>query len=149
MSRFVAAALFGLTLLSAAPASAEEVVEGAPAWPTAQALIAQERGAWDVYARRDTAAPDSLSADYVEVLDDNSLNDRRAHLAQIAEADLADYSLEGFRVTRLSDDAMLVTYEADWTDGAGATGRVAITSGWAMRDQAWRNVFYRETPLAE
>lgn len=147
MRRILTAAAIGLALATAAPAMAEEIVEGAALWPTAQTLIANERTAWDVYARRDTAAPDLLSADYLEVLDDNTLNDRAAHLAMIADADLAAYALEGFRVIRLSDDAMVVTYEADWTDGAGESGRVAISSGWSIRDGEWRNVFYRETPL--
>ena len=147
MRRILTAAVFGLTLASAAPALAEEIVEGSAQWPVGQTLIANERTAWDVYARRDTAAPDLLSGDYVEVLDDNTLNDRMAHLAMIADADLSAYALEGFRVIRLSDDAMIVTYEADWTDGAGESGRVAISSGWALRDGEWKNVFYRETPL--
>lgn len=147
MRRILTAAVLGLTLAVAAPALAEEIVEGSPQWPLAQTLIANERTAWDVYARRDTTAPDLLSADYVEVLDDNTLNDRAAHLAMIADADLLAYALEGFRVIRLSDDAVIVTYEADWTDGAGAGGRVAISSGWALRDGEWRNVFYRETSL--
>lgn len=147
MRRILTAAVFGLTLVAAGPAAAEEIVEGSPHWAVAQALIVNERTAWDVYARRDTAAPDLLSADYVEVLDDNTLNDRMAHLAMIADANLAAYALEGFRVIRLSDDAMIVTYEADWADGAGESGRVAISSGWALRDGEWKNVFYRETPL--
>jgi hypothetical protein len=147
MRRFLTAAVMGVALAAAAPAMAEEIVETSAQWTLAQTLISHERTAWDVYARRDTAAADLLSEDYVEVLDDNALNDRAAHLAMIAEADLAAYSLEGFRVIRLSDDAMLVTYEADWTDSAGESGRVGITSGWAIRDGEWRNVFYRETPL--
>lgn len=148
MRRFLTAAALGAALAAAAPAMSEEIVETSAQWTLAQTLITHERTAWDVYARRDTAAPDLLSEDYVEVRDDNALNDREAHLGMIADADLAAYSLEGFRVIRLSDDAMLVSYEADWTDGAGETGRVAITSGWAIRDGDWRNVFYRETPLA-
>ena len=147
MRRIMIATVVCLALAKATRAMAEEIVEGSPHWPTAQALIGNERTAWDVYARRDTAAPDLLSGDYVEVLDDNTLNDRAAHLAMIVDADLSAYALEGFRVIRLSDDAMVVTYEADWTDGAGESGRVAISSGWALRDGAWRNVFYRETPL--
>ena len=147
MRRILTAVVLGLTLVSAAPAMAEEIVECSAQWPVAQTLIANERTAWDVYSRRDTAAPDLLSGDYVEVLDDNTLNDRSGHLAMIADADLSAYALEGFRVIRLSDDAMIVTYEADWTDGAGESGRVAISSGWALRDGEWRNVFYRETPL--
>ena len=147
MRRILTAAAFSLSLGSAAPAMAEEIVQGSAHWSVAETLIANERAAWDVYARRDTAAPDLLSDDYVEVLDDNTLNDRAAHLAMIAGADLSAYALEGFRVIRLSEDAMIVTYEADWTDGAGESGRVAISSGWALRDGEWRNVFYRETPL--
>jgi hypothetical protein len=147
MRRILTAAAFSLSLGSAAPAMAEEIVQGSAHWSVAETLIANERTAWDVYARRDTAAPDLLSGDYVEVLDDNTLNDRAAHLAMIADADLSAYALEGFRVIRLSDDAMIVTYEADWTDGAGESGRVAISSGWALRDGEWKNVFYRETPL--
>lgn len=147
MRRILTAAILGLTLTTAPPTLAEEIVEGSAQWSVAQTLIANERTAWDVYARRDVAAPDLLSGDYVEVLDDNTLNDRAAHLAMIADADLSAYALEGFRVIGLSDDAMIVTYEADWTDGAGETGRVAISSGWALRDGVWNNVFYRETPL--
>lgn len=147
MRRILTAAALGLTLATAGPAMAEEIVEGSPYWTVARTLIANERTAWDVYARRDTEAPDLLSGDYVEVLDDNTLNDRAAHLAMIADADLSAYALQGFRAIRLSDDAMIVTYEADWTDGAGESGRVAISSGWALRDGEWRNVFYRETPL--
>ena len=147
MRRLLTAAVMGVALAAAAPAMSEEIVATSAQWPLAQTLINHERTAWDVYSRRDTAAPDLLSADYVEVLDDNALNDREAHLAMIADADLAAYSLDGFRVIRLSDDAMLVTYEAHWSDGAGETGRVAITSGWAVRNGEWRNVFYRETPV--
>lgn len=147
MRLLLAALLSACALAASPPAHAEEVTEGAPAWPVAETLIANERTAWDIYARRDTAAPDLLSADYVDLLPGGEVGDRASHLAMIPDADLAAYSLEGFRVIRLSDDAMLVTYEADWTDSAGETGRVAITSGWAIRDGEWRNVFYRETPL--
>ena len=146
MRLVLVAALAAVSLMTSAPAQAEEVVEGSAVWSTAQTLIANERTAWDVYARRDTAAPDLLSSDYVDLLGDNTINDRHAHLAQIAEADLSSYSLEDFRVIRLSDDAMLVTYEAAWADSAGESGRVAVTSGWAIRDGVWMNVFYRETP---
>lgn len=146
--RFIlTAVVVGLGLATAAPATAEEIVDGSPHWAAARALIANERTAWDVYARRDSSAPDLLSGDYVEVLDDNTLNDRTAHLAMIADADLQAHALDGFRVIRLTDEAMLVTYEADWADSDGGAGRVAVTSGWALREGRWLNVFYRETPL--
>jgi len=147
MRQVLIAALVGVTLLLAPTAHAEEVVQGGVHWPTAESLIANERAAWDVYARRDVDAPNLLSDDYVDLLPGGEASDRTAHLAAIVDADLTAYSLEGFRVIRLNDEAMLVTYEADWASSDGETGRVAVTSGWALRDGQWLNVFYRETPL--
>ena len=146
-SALAAVCLVGASLSSAPPAHAEEVVEGAPLWSLAQTLIANERTAWDVYFRRDVAAPNLLSDDYIDLIVGNEVADRDTHLAAIAEADLSAYELEGFRVIRLSDDAMLVTYQATWTDNDGVSGQVAVTSGWAPRDGVWKNVFYRESPL--
>jgi|GEM_PF-5417259 len=147
MRRLIAAAVFGLVMTLSVPAYAEDIREGSAFWATAQTLIANERTAWEVYQRRDTSAPDLLTPDYVEVLEGGEVNGRAAHLAMIAEADLPSYALDAFVVTRLTDEAMIVTYEADWTDSAGEAGRLAVTSGWAVRGGSWMNVFYRETPL--
>lgn len=148
MRHAVIAAVAAPQLVFASPTHAEEVVRDSAAWPIAQALIANERTAWDAYARRDGAAPDLLSSDYVDLLPGGEINDRAGHLAAIAEADLPSYSLDGFRVMRLSVDAMRVTYAVDWAYSTGETERVAVTSGGALRDGQWLNASYRETPLA-
>lgn len=105
----VIAVVAAAQLVFASPTHAEEIARDSAAWPIAHALIASERTAWDVYARRDLAAPDLLSSDYVDLLPGGEINGRAGHLAAIAEADLPSYSLDGLWVMRQNVDAMRVT----------------------------------------
>lgn len=140
--------------VSAAPAAAEDVTDVAAHRTLVQTLTGYEREAWATYARRDVAAaPARLAADYSDLQTDGTVLDRAGHLAFVPEANLADYSLDQFRVFRLTPDSALVTYRArsreNTASGPGPQSVALVTSGWARRDGRWLNVFYREVPAPE
>jgi hypothetical protein len=116
----------------------------------ARQLIANERGAWDKYAKRDVeGSRPPMADDYADVQGDGSVLDREAHLAFVPEANVEWYELDRFQVIRLSPDAAVVTYRARARDrGAKDQYQADVTSGWSRRKGRWLNTFYRETPTA-
>jgi hypothetical protein len=116
----------------------------------ARQLIANERGAWDKYAKRDVeGSRPAMAEDYADVQGDGSVLDREAHLAFVPEANVEWYELDRFHVIRLSPDAAVVTYRARARDrGAKDPYEADVTSGWSRRKGRWLNTFYRETPTA-
>ena len=138
-----------LLLLAAVPAKAEEVRPGSPHASLAEQLVAHERRTWELYARRDVAALAALTAeDYSDIYPDGTVVDRAGYLADVAQVRVDSFALSDFHVFMLAPESALVTYVAR---GVGQTPRageirseVAVTSGWALRNGEWRNVFYRE-----
>jgi hypothetical protein len=62
----------------------------------------------------------------------------------LSDADLKDYRLSNFRVSRLKDDAAVVTYHVDAHAAVGGNDALmtnSVTSGWAKRDRKWLNMF--------
>lgn len=143
---WIVAALLS-ALLVATRAAAEKLT---PEDPLARELVANERAAWDKYARRDLEGSRPLLADdYADVQGDGSVLDREGHLSFVPQADVEWYELDRFHVIRLAPDAALVTYRARAQDrGAEEPYQADVTSGWSRRDGRWLNTFYRETPTA-
>lgn len=137
-------------LLAAAlgPVRAGELRPGSAQWPLAEQLIANERAAWENYARRDLAASAKvLAEDYADVQTDGTVLDRAGHLAFVPEANLEWHELDRFHVFLLAPDAAVVTYRARARDrGAQEEYQAEVTAGWSLRAKRWVNSFYRETP---
>lgn len=154
MRLFASFALAAGLALAALPAAAEDVTDAARHRTLVQTLTGYEREAWATYARRDVVnAPARLAADYSDLQADGTVLDRAGHVAFVPDADLASWTLDQFRVFRLSPDVALVTYRArsreNTATGPGPESVAWITSGWARRGGRWLNVFYRETSAGE
>lgn len=154
--------LLAVLLVAPAWATAQDPSSSAPADASAveQRLIANEKGSWEAARRKDYAAFGSLLADdFVDVFPNGKIVGKKELLEQyIRGVDLREYSLSDFRVVWLSRDAALVVYravargsehqlQAHTASGEEIEVHVAVTSGWALRDGVWKNVFYRENDL--
>lgn len=136
-----------VAILVPIPAPAEQL---APEDALARQLVANERGAWEKYVRRDLAGSrPPMADDYADVQGDGSVLDREGHLAFVPEANVEWHELDRFHVFRLAPDAALVTYRARVRDrGAQDVYQADVTAGWSRRKGRWLNTFYRETPTA-
>lgn len=134
-----------LLVLGASPAHAEKLP---PENELARQLVANERAAWDKYAKRDLeGSKPLLAADYADVQTDGTVLDRNGHLAFVPEANTEWFELDRFHVFRLSDDAAVVTYRAQARDKGSSDLYIAdVTAGWSRRGKRWLATFYRETP---
>lgn len=153
-----------LTVLLVAPTWAADQGRSPAAPADASAvelrLIANEKASWEAARRKDYAAFASLlSDDFVDIFPNGKIVGKKELVEQyIRGVDLREYSLSDFRVVWLSRDAALVVYravargsehqiQAHTVSGEEIEVRAAVTSGWALRDGVWKNVFYRENDL--
>ncbi len=79
--------------------------------------------------------------------------DRAEHVRQLDNGPtVTEYSLSDPRLIRISDDAVLLCYRADYRRPTGAASGPAdvmfISSLWCQRDGEWVNVFSQDTPAA-
>ena len=116
-----------------------------PPDPFAENVISLEKRLWEASKNFDKATYASLLAsDYYEV-SDLGLSTRAEALDSL-EGPVADYSLDDFKVTKLADNAALVTYKSSVRAGS-STVNALDTELWVNRDGKWETTFFQETGL--
>lgn len=110
----------------------------------ADTLIAYEHETWSLIKRKNFERFASyLAEDFYDIFPDGEERTKSGLLEFLSVADLKDYRLSNFRVTMLTQDAAIVTYDVDARaviKGREISMNNSVTSGWAKRDNRWLNV---------
>jgi hypothetical protein len=111
----------------------------------ADTLIAYENETWRLIKQKDLKGFASyLAEDLYDIFPDGKERTKSDLLEFLSEAELKDYQLTNFRVTKLNKDAAVVTYHVDaraLIQGREISMKNSVTSGWARRRGKWLNVF--------
>jgi hypothetical protein len=112
--------------------------------PAADTLIAYEHETWRLIKRKDLNGFASyLAEDFYDIFPDGQERTKSELLEFLRGADLQDYRLSNFRVTMLTHDAAILTYQVDARaiiKGKEILMNNSVTSGWAKRGGRWVNV---------
>jgi hypothetical protein len=110
----------------------------------ADILISHEKETWALIQRKDLEKFASyLAEDFYDIFPDGEERSKSELLEFLRDAELKDYRLSNFRVTMLTSDAAIVTYDVDAravVKGKELSMHNAVTSGWARRGGKWLNV---------
>jgi hypothetical protein len=121
---------------------------GANASPS-DPLVDAERQSWDMARKRDkTAYAEFLADDFVAVSEYGRLN-KTQNVEDLDNLQIADYSLQGIQVHRLSDDVAMLNYKVTARGiyrGEKFESTNLTSSVWSKRTGKWLNVFFQETP---
>jgi hypothetical protein len=121
----------------------------APAPAVDAQLVASEKSMWELWKHKDAKSFGGLLADdFFDVYLSGETAGKAALLRGFNDADLLDYRLTPMRVVRLASDARVLVYRAHIRGRVAAKALeydVDVTSVWAVRNGAWKSVFYRET----
>jgi hypothetical protein len=131
---------FGQSQPSASPAEAKRK----------EMFEAKVKEEWDALKNRDKKAYGELLAeDYQGVeVDGKGERNKTQALNELAETNVANYTLWGLSVIPLSEDAALITYEVTIQfppRSAIRLSRVYISELWVKRAGQWKEVHYQET----
>ena len=110
----------------------------------ADTLIAYEHETWSLIKRKDLNAFASyLAEEFYDIFPDGQERTKSELLEFLRGADLQDHRLSNFRVTMLTHDAAILTYQVDARaiiNGKEILMNNSVTSGWAKRGGRWVNV---------
>ncbi len=130
---------------SASPSASTAASPSASTSPAADPT-ALENQVWDALKRRDyTAFGNFLADDSVEVEPDGVF-DKAGSISGVQQFDASKYTLSDFAVTKIDDDASLVTYIVHAPAPSTETERHSTI--WARRNGKWLAVFHQGTPQA-
>lgn len=116
-----------------------------PPDPFTENIVSLEKRLWEASKNFDKATYASLLAnDYYEVSDLGISS--RAEALDSLEGPVADYQLDDFKVTKLADNAALITYRSAVRAGS-STVNALDTELWVNRDGKWESAFFQETGL--
>jgi hypothetical protein len=105
---------------------------------------------WEAIKKKDKKAyGDLLADDYQGVEVDNKGERTRIQaMNELAESNISNYTLWGFKIIPLGADAALVIYESTMQFPPGSAvrlSRVYISELWVKRGGEWKELHYQET----
>jgi len=111
---------------------------------------AKIKGEWDALKNRDKKAyGDFLADDYIGVeVDGRGERNKIQSLNEVAELNVADYTMWGLKVTPLGPDTTFLVYEITMQFPPRAQvryARIYIGSLWVKRGGEWKELHYQET----
>ena len=109
--------------------------------------LEHERQVWEALVNGDRVADERLlAADFLGVYP-TGFAGRDEHVAQFAsEPTVATYEIVSPRCVPISDDAVLIAYDARFTRPGRSPERMFVSSIWTRRDDRWVNTFSQDTP---
>ena len=120
---------------------------GAPSTdPFTANVINLEQRLWEASKNADKATyADLLASDYYEVTDLGIST--RAEAVSSVEGPITNYTLGDFKVTKLAENAALVTYRANVRAGGRSQPALNVfdTELWVNKDGKWQTTFFQET----
>ncbi len=116
-------------------------------------LIANERSILAALKRRDLSAVAAALADGFHEIGKSGKSYSKAEILDALKdpAAITDYSLEQFRLLRVSASCMIVTYIATVRrrlQGKEEATRAYRSSTWIEQAGSWRMIFHQGTPIA-
>ncbi len=154
---FVLACIAGVTALAlaqepAGPRRAGESAQSAsvPEPGRKEMFEAKVKGEWEALKNKDRKAyAELLAEDYQGVeVDGRGERNKIQALNELADTNVFNYTLWGFKLIPLGPDAALVIYEVTMQFPPRAQvrySRVYITELWVKRDGQWKELHYQET----
>ncbi len=113
-------------------------------------LLGLERKVWQALVAGDPAADASMLAEDFLGVYPSGFADRGEHAAQLNDGPtVAAFELHHARMLAVSDDALLLAYEAVYRRPAAAGNEfesMYVSSVWCRRGNRWINVFSQDTP---
>lgn len=118
--------------------------------PLLNEILTLEKKVWEALVAGDPVADGRmLSEDFLGVYP-SGYSDKAGHCQQLDSGPtMAAYSLDDTRLRIISEDAVLLSYRADYQPARSGTREVMfISSLWERQDDAWINTFSQDTPAA-
>ncbi|MCA9245220.1 MAG: nuclear transport factor 2 family protein [Phycisphaerales bacterium] len=114
------------------------------------AMIEEMSKCWAALSKQDWEVFGGYLADNYMMADPSGLSDKAATMAMVKKGRLGRYALSDWRVARVGDGGVAMTYKADqeWIAPDGKADRVNLfcTTTWERRADQWVIVMYSETP---
>lgn len=110
--------------------------------------IAREKKVWEMLKSKDYDGFASMLADDQVEVSPSGVNDKAASVAGVKGADLSTVSLSDFKVVKLNDGAVLVTYLLKTTEAGANPGGYRESTVWVNRGGKWLAAFHQGTPVA-
>ena len=153
---FVLACIAGMTGLASAQEPATKAGEGHPFASVStdpalkETFEAKIKAEWEAVKNKDKKAyADLLADDYQGVeVDGRGERNKIQALNELAESNVFNYTLWGYKLIPLSSDAAFVIYEVTLQfppKSAVRFSRVYITELWVKRAGQWKELHYQET----
>jgi hypothetical protein len=144
------------TVLAQAPATPAKPGDSQPSSTTSSDSAVKDmfgskiKVEWEALKNKDKKAYGDLLADDYEGVEVDGRGERTKlqALTELADTNVADYTLWGFKVISLGPDAALVIYESTIQFPPKSVirySRVYISELWAKRAGQWKEVHYQET----
>jgi hypothetical protein len=152
------ACLLGLTALALAqepaapvkPSESRELGSVSEDPALKEMFDARIKAEWEAVKKKDKKAYAELLADDYQGVEADSRGERNKiqALNELAEGNVANYTLWGYKLIPLSSDAAFVIYEVTLQfppKSAVRFSRVYITELWVKRAGQWKELHYQET----
>jgi hypothetical protein len=159
-SRFVYACVAGLTSFVCAqqPATSPKPTDSRPSSNTSTELNLKDffqskiKAEWDALKNKDRKAYGALLADDYQGVEVDNRGERNKIQAvnEMAETNVFDYTMFGYKLIPLGPDAAFVIYEVTMQFPPKSVvrfSRVYITELWVKRGGEWKELHYQETHI--
>jgi hypothetical protein len=109
--------------------------------------IAREKQVWEMLKKKDYDGFASMLADDQVEVSPSGVNDKAGSVAGVKNGDFSTASLSDFKVVKVDDDAVVVTYLVKSTEAGSNPGGYRESTVWVNRGGKWLAVFHQGTPV--
>lgn len=110
-----------------------------------------EKGFWKAWQDRDSKVFEQHMAANAVMIDNTGVADRAAAIKGLAACDVRGYTLSDFKLTKLNNDAALLTYKADNVqavcDGQKAPASLYASTVFTKSGGKWWMSFHQESTI--
>ena len=118
--------------------------------PELDEILALETAVWSALQDGDASADARLLADDFLGVYPTGFADGGDHAGQLDNGPTVEaFRIESPRLKVLTDDHVLLAYDAAYRRPSGVEERMYVSSLWSRRNGAWVNVFSQDTPPDE
>jgi hypothetical protein len=110
--------------------------------------IAREKQVWELLKKKDYDSFASMLADDQVEVSAGGVHDKAGSVAGVKQNDFSTATLSDFKVVKIDDDAVVVTYLVKATAPEANPGGYRESTVWSNRGGKWVAVFHQGTPVA-
>jgi len=110
--------------------------------------IAREKQVWELLKKKDYDGFASMLADDQVEVSAGGVHDKAGSVAGVKQNDFSTATLSDFKVVKVDDDAVVVTYLAKVTAPEANPGGYRESTVWVNRGGKWVAVFHQGTQVA-